>query len=213
MGEATVLKDPSQARRCRAWAAKAMEFGRVLTIGAVAGLGACTSTGVLGNGGNSSRSSSVPLSSVERPAPAETVPSSTAAPTEDTSPPTDGNGVSSGVAVETTGGSSIITAVEETPDTTAPTTVATVPANDCATVLSQGCKGKDVTRLQRLLNSKGFAKTKVDGDFGPRTLAGLKAYESHCKKVCERDGRITIDGKEWRNLDSLATVTPIEPSA
>ena len=80
------------------------------------------------------------------------------------------------------------------------------PSDPCATVLSQGCSGNDVIRLQELLRSKGFAKIRVDGQFGTKTLAALDAFEVACQATCHADGMVIIDGEEWRHLDGLPTV-------
>ena len=44
-------------------------------------------------------------------------------------------------------------------------------------ILSKGKKGASVEVLQMLLNGKGFDCGKVDGSFGPATLAALKEYQ------------------------------------
>ena len=95
------------------------------------------------------------------------------------------------------------------------TTIATIstttaPAG-CTTVLTVGCSGHDVSRLQRLLNSKGFGPATVDLQFGPGTLAMLQAFELECP-TCTPDGRIVIDGDEWAFLESLPTIAPEENS-
>jgi N-acetyl-anhydromuramyl-L-alanine amidase AmpD len=56
------------------------------------------------------------------------------------------------------------------------------PAND--PVLRSGATGSPVRTLQNLLNKKG-AKLAVDGDFGPATLAAVKAFQKSAKLVVD----------------------------
>lgn len=53
------------------------------------------------------------------------------------------------------------------------------PANDVpmTRVLRRGSRGEDVERLQRTLHDAGFDVGEVDGKFGPRTEAALRAYQ------------------------------------
>ena len=44
-------------------------------------------------------------------------------------------------------------------------------------MLKKGCKGADVTELQRLLNAAGGYNLAVDGDFGTKTYNAVKAYQ------------------------------------
>ncbi len=60
-----------------------------------------------------------------------------------------------------------------------PNLAAARPANDVpmTRVLRRGSRGEDVERLQRTLRDAGFDVGEVDGKFGPRTEAALKAYQ------------------------------------
>lgn len=65
--------------------------------------------------------------------------------------------------------------------------------------LKKGCKGDDVRELQKLLNAAGD-DIKVDGDFGKKTLAAVKAFQK--KKKLKADGiagkkTITALGGKW----------------
>ena len=63
-------------------------------------------------------------------------------------------------------------------------------------VLKQGMKGDYVKPLQILLNGRGYDCGKVDGSFGPATLAAVKLFQG--------DKGLTIDGsvgpKTWEKL-------------
>ncbi|MBE9223883.1 peptidoglycan-binding protein [Phormidium sp. LEGE 05292] len=62
-------------------------------------------------------------------------------------------------------------------------------------VISSGSKGNDVKYLQQLLNKKGYS-LKVDGDFGPHTVAAVKQFQkSHGLAV---DG--VVGPKTWNAL-------------
>ncbi|MFB2978880.1 peptidoglycan-binding protein [Microseira sp. BLCC-F43] len=54
-------------------------------------------------------------------------------------------------------------------------------------ILSRGSKGDDVKALQKVLNARGFNAGTVDGDFGPKTEAGVKAFQT--------EADITVDGE------------------
>lgn len=60
-----------------------------------------------------------------------------------------------------------------------PNLAAVRPANDVpmTRVLRRGSRGEDVERLQRTLRDAGFDVGEVDGKFGPRTEAALRAYQ------------------------------------
>jgi peptidoglycan hydrolase-like protein with peptidoglycan-binding domain len=60
-----------------------------------------------------------------------------------------------------------------------PNLAAARPANDVpmTRVLRRGSRGEDVERLQQTLRDAGFDVGEVDGKFGPRTEAALKAYQ------------------------------------
>lgn len=74
-----------------------------------------------------------------------------------------------------------------------PNLAATRPANDVpmTRVLRRGSRGEDVERLQRTLRDAGFDVGEVDGKFGPRTEAALKAYQQ--AKGLRADGRAGED--------------------
>ena len=44
-------------------------------------------------------------------------------------------------------------------------------------MLKQGSKGSQVTELQKLLNNAGYSPGTIDGIFGPKTEAALRAYQ------------------------------------
>jgi hypothetical protein len=130
-------------------------------------------------------------------------------------PSTGGTSTTAGATTTTTTG-----ATTSTTDASPPTGGATT---DCSTLLRQGCNGNDVVRLQKLLNSKGFGRTPVDGTFGGhlllvdgafggQTAAALDRFEDSCSSRCTKDGRIVIDGDEWAYLESLPSTDPQEDS-
>lgn len=53
--------------------------------------------------------------------------------------------------------------------------------------LRLGSKGDDVKALQKVLNARGFNAGIVDGDFGPKTEAAVKAFQT--------EADITVDGE------------------
>ena len=53
-------------------------------------------------------------------------------------------------------------------------------------ILRQGATGAQVKTLQRLLSSLAFAIGTIDGSYGPKTLAGVKAFQK--KRNLEQDG-------------------------
>lgn len=64
-------------------------------------------------------------------------------------------------------------------------------------LLRQGDKGEQVAALQSLLNSHG-ANIPVDGDFGPRTAAALRVYQTSKRLVADGiAGRYT-----WETLEA-----------
>lgn len=44
--------------------------------------------------------------------------------------------------------------------------------------LRQGSSGAEVSKLQQLLEDAGFSPGKIDGQFGPKTAAALKSYQT-----------------------------------
>ena len=63
-------------------------------------------------------------------------------------------------------------------------------------ILKQGSKGGNVRALQMLLNGHGFNCGKVDGSFGPDTLAAVKAFQK-AKKLA-MDG--CVGAQTWAAL-------------
>ena len=53
--------------------------------------------------------------------------------------------------------------------------------------LRRGTKGEDVKALQKVLNARGFNAGIVDGDFGPKTEAAVKAFQI--------EANIAVDGE------------------
>lgn len=45
--------------------------------------------------------------------------------------------------------------------------------------LARGAEGPAVLLLQRLLAEAGFSAGAIDGDFGPKTQAAVKAFQAH----------------------------------
>jgi putative chitinase len=72
--------------------------------------------------------------------------------------------------------------------------------------LRQGASGPDVMDLQKRLNELGFGVGTADGDFGPKTLAGVKAFQK--AKGLEADG--IVGPKTWSALGITAS-RPVEP--
>ena len=69
--------------------------------------------------------------------------------------------------------------------------------------LRKGNKGEAVKELQTMLNAKGYDCGKVDGDFGSKTLAAVKAFQ--------KANGLTVDGvvgqKTWTALNGAQPVT------
>ncbi|MDB4992425.1 MAG: hypothetical protein JWL75_670 [Parcubacteria group bacterium] len=91
-----------------------------------------------------------------------------------------------------------LTGTVQTPPTTSTTTVTTVPTPPVTGVtqttttittggssftkdLKYGASGADVTKLQNILAKKGYLKVKANGQFGPATLAAVKAWQKAAK--------------------------------
>ena len=72
--------------------------------------------------------------------------------------------------------------------------------------LKKGAKGPEVMELQRLLLQRGYS-VDVDGDFGPKTFAAVKAFQS--QNLDQHGQPLKIDGDvgplTWW---SLATPSP-----
>lgn len=74
-------------------------------------------------------------------------------------------------------------------------------------LLKKGCKGSDVSDLQELLNKRGDS-IKIDGDFGSKTLAAVKAFQK--RKGLKADGvagkkTITALGGGWGKAPDATT--------
>lgn len=66
--------------------------------------------------------------------------------------------------------------------------------------VGRGSKGSDVTELQKLLNSNGYA-LDVDGSFGPKTQAAVKDYQQ--KNGLKVDG--IVGNNTWGSLTKANT--------
>lgn len=77
----------------------------------------------------------------------------------------------------------------------------TAPAGDSKvtvtlSVLKKGAKGEQVKAVQRMLYSMGYSIGSVDGDFGSKTDAAVRAYQK--KKGLTVDG--VVGQKTWNKL-------------
>lgn len=73
-----------------------------------------------------------------------------------------------------------------------PDTLGALRTNLGVRVLKKGLKGSDVKEIQRLLNAKG-AKLTIDGDFGAKTDAAVRAFQkSHKLAVDGQAGKATV---------------------
>jgi len=70
--------------------------------------------------------------------------------------------------------------------------------------LRQGSRGPDVVDLQRRLNELGFNAGSADGDFGPKTLAAVKAFQQ--SRGLAADG--VVGPKTWGALGVTAPRPP-----
>jgi putative chitinase len=70
-------------------------------------------------------------------------------------------------------------------------------------IYRKGSSGEDVVRIQKALKEKGFLKGDADGDFGDKTDAAVKAFQS--KNGLEADG--VVGPGTWKVL--FASVTPV----
>lgn len=93
-------------------------------------------------------------------------------------------------------GSSTTTSSGGLPSTT------TTEADECSTLLENGCEAEAVRNLQRLLQRKIDQTVVVTGKFGDQTEEALRAFEQSCD-ICIEDGRIQVNGDEWDELDEL----------
>ncbi|CAN5689292.1 hypothetical protein BH11PAT2_BH11PAT2_04310 [soil metagenome] len=67
--------------------------------------------------------------------------------------------------------------VVTTPTTPAKPTTTVSTTSTFKTDLTFGVSGSDVTRLQKILITKGYMKVAANGQFGPSTLAAVKAWQ------------------------------------
>ncbi|SEL58339.1 Peptidoglycan-binding (PGRP) domain of peptidoglycan hydrolases-containing protein [Stigmatella aurantiaca] len=74
--------------------------------------------------------------------------------------------------------------------------------------LKQGYSGAPVTALQNRLNQLGFNAGAADGQFGPKTTAAVKAFQS--SKGLVADG--VVGPKTWSQLGITVGGTPTVPS-
>lgn len=75
-------------------------------------------------------------------------------------------------------------------------------------VLKKGCYGKDVKALQTELTKQGYLNDVIDGEFGPKTLAAVKAFQQ--AKGLVVDGLV---GKQtWTALFSNIIIPEPEPA-
>jgi hypothetical protein len=65
--------------------------------------------------------------------------------------------------------------------------------------LRRGSTGLAVTNLQKFLNAKGYAVGAADGDFGPRTDRGVRAFQRAKRLTADGVvGRATASAIGWR---------------
>jgi peptidoglycan hydrolase-like protein with peptidoglycan-binding domain len=74
--------------------------------------------------------------------------------------------------------------------------------------LKQGHSGAPVAALQNRLNQLGFNADAADGQFGPKTTAAVKAFQS--AKGLAADG--VVGPKTWNQLGITVSGTPSTPS-
>lgn len=91
-----------------------------------------------------------------------------------------------------------MTAVSATRSTAA----ATAAKSTSTPTVREGSKGAAVTQLQNLLRNKGY-NIAADGDFGPKTLAAVKKFQS--SKGLTADG--VVGPKTWAALKGTGGVS------
>ena len=81
-------------------------------------------------------------------------------------------------------------------------------ASSSSGMLQQGSSGPEVLKLQKALAAAGFNPKGLDGKFGPKTEAALKAFQ--------KAARIVVDGKAgpqtWGALKKWGTTPSTPPS-
>jgi peptidoglycan hydrolase-like protein with peptidoglycan-binding domain len=86
---------------------------------------------------------------------------------------------------------------------------ATSSSGGATPTLKQGATGASVTNLQKRLAQHGFNPGAADGQFGPKTTAAVKAFQS--AKGLVADG--VVGPKTWAKLNGAAAPTAPAPSA
>ncbi|WNG41343.1 peptidase [Archangium violaceum] len=84
---------------------------------------------------------------------------------------------------------------------------ATASSGGSGPTLRQGARGEPVRALQNRLNALGFNAGTADGDFGPKTLAAVKAFQK--SRGLTADG--VVGPKTWDKL-GIKVQTPSTPS-
>jgi peptidoglycan hydrolase-like protein with peptidoglycan-binding domain len=92
--------------------------------------------------------------------------------------------------------------------TAAPSAPAPSAPGGSGPTLKQGQSGAPVTALQNRLNQLGFNAGAADGQFGPKTTAAVKAFQS--SKGLTTDG--IVGPKTWNQLGITVSGTPTTPS-
>ncbi len=75
--------------------------------------------------------------------------------------------------------------------------------------LRQGANGPSVVTLQKKLAAAGFNPGAADGDFGPKTLAAVKAFQQ--AKGLAADG--IVGPKTWNALNAATAPRPTPPAS
>uniref|UniRef100_UPI0035E3E4BA peptidoglycan-binding domain-containing protein n=1 Tax=Archangium violaceum TaxID=83451 RepID=UPI0035E3E4BA len=81
------------------------------------------------------------------------------------------------------------------------------PAGGATPTLKQGATGASVTNLQKLLAQHGFNPGAADGQFGPKTTAAVKAFQS--AKGLVADG--VVGPQTWGKLNGAAAPSAPAP--
>ncbi|MCB9641621.1 MAG: peptidoglycan-binding protein [Myxococcales bacterium] len=113
-----------------------------------------------------------------------------------------------------TGGGQVTGGLAQTPTTGAPrarSAASTGASRFTApnTVLRSGAKGANVTKLQQRLKELGYDPGPIDGSFGPKTDAAVKAFQR--KSGLSQDG--VVGPKTWSALEKAGAPAPAAPAA